>query len=245
MNKEQMKQMAQAQAMAAQMQGGGGGGGGGDPYAAMMAAQSGGDTAAEIMASAMQGNQMAWSQFSSKPNLYTDDPEAVHKYLGDLVQGAGGPMGANLLFTVSRSHPEALVPHTAGLLKYCSDPQMGPILIQALKNVAIVDPDNIYPFIPQIIPFSRGQLGAFIISQMVGAASNATVPADAAANMFVQFVGMLKNKPDATGVTGMLSEVSNMKVRNCTFTSIFYIYYDINVFFLAVTYMYSTGKTPT
>ena len=207
MNKDQQNKVNQALAMAAAMQKGGPNA---NPMAAM-ASMNAGRSAGDTLASALAGDQMAWSQFSMNPNLYASDPEGVHRYLPQLVAGAGGPQGANLIFTIARSNPTALVPHTSALIDRCSDPMMGSIYIQALKEVALADSNNIFQFIPRIMPFSKAATGGYIVSQMIGSAAKANSPRDAAAQMFLQFIAMLNSKPDGTTISGVLMEISNIK----------------------------------
>lgn len=179
----------------------------------------------DIMTSATAPAQLkmrAVSKFSLDNSLYTRNSTLVHERLGEILDNGGQNING-LLMQIGTEHATVLAPYVTKLIERVSGPKAGgrtstgaPTALMILQQVASAAPDKVFPHISAIITACEALPSTYrgVLIKVIGRASRAKTPKDAADQMFLQLMKMLK-EPNVTNevASACLVEISDMRER--------------------------------
>mmetsp|Transcript_7126 Transcript_7126/g.10615 ORF Transcript_7126/g.10615 Transcript_7126/m.10615 type:complete len:800 (-) Transcript_7126:162-2561(-) len=149
--------------------------------------------------------------FMSMPELYTNNPECIHRHL-DKVFSLNWMHVASIVNNVASRDAKQLVPYISTVLQKITEaPAMGAISLGILKEIAKVAPEEIYPLIGDIVKAGKGINGAsYAVAGCIANAGQAKNPPDAADKLLGYLIEVMKSC-EAAYLPACIAELSNIK----------------------------------
>lgn len=155
------------------------------------------------------GNDTLLTSFMSMPELYTNDPDAVHENLSIFFKQPYMQY-AYLFSTIAAKNPQVLIPHLTFFIdQLSSTPMVGTITLMTLENLAKYDANILYTKTSIIVEKSKNVAnGTVILAKVLAAIGLADNAAD---NTILLLVDLLESSAnDQYAAPGLLAAISNV-----------------------------------
>ncbi len=155
------------------------------------------------------GNDTLLTSFMSMPELYTNDPEAVHENLSIFFKQPYMQY-AYLFSTIAAKNPQVLIPHLTFFIdQLVTSPMVGTITLMTLENLAKYDANLLYTKTSIIVEKSKNVTnGTVILSKVLAAIGLADNAADSTILLLVDLLESSAN--DQYAAPGLLAAISNV-----------------------------------
>ena len=152
------------------------------------------------------------TSFATMPEMYTQSPDAVHKHL-EYIFTIDYPKICSLIYAIAQKHPRALIPYVETLVeKLEENSAMGSLTLMALKEVASVAPNKIFPLLDKVVELAAdvSHAGASM-SGVIGNAGKATEPKNAADKCLIRLMVGINACEEASMIPCWLMEIDKLR----------------------------------
>lgn len=166
----------------------------------------------KIIVSGDGENDNLISSFASMPEMYSQNPDVIHKHL-DYIFTINYPMICSLIYAIAQKHPRALIPYIDTLVeKLEENTQMGSLSLMALKEIAGVAPNKIFPLLDKITELAADVSHAGpSLSGIIGNAGKATEPKGAADQALIRLMKGIESCEETTMIPCWLQEIDKLR----------------------------------